>query len=150
MTTDQGPIGRNVPRREDRRFLTGTARFLDDIAFAGAQHARFVRSPHAHARIVGIDAAAARALPGVVAVVTGAELGQWTQPLRLAPPIEGLHPVTVETLPTTKVRFHGDPVACVVAADRAVGCGGACADSLPNSARRDGHGCGAGTRCAVR
>ncbi|HEY1930548.1 MAG TPA: xanthine dehydrogenase family protein molybdopterin-binding subunit [Acetobacteraceae bacterium] len=118
MTTEQGPIGRDIPRREDRRFLTGNARFLDDIAFAGALHARFVRSPHAHARIAGIDAAAARAMPGVIAVVTGAELAQWTQPLRLAPPIEGLHPVTVETLPTTKVRFHGDPVACVVAIDR--------------------------------
>ena len=57
-------------------------------------------------------------MPGVVAVVTGHELAQWTQQLRLAPPIEGLHPVTIETLPTAKVRFHGDPVACVVAADR--------------------------------
>ena len=115
---DQGPIGRNILRREDRRYLTGTARFIDDIGFAGALHARFVRSPHAHARILGIDADAARAMPGVVAVVTGHELAQWTQKLRLAPPIEGLHPVTIETLPTAKVRFHGDPVACVVAADR--------------------------------
>ena len=52
MTTEQGPIGRAIPRREDRRFLTGTARFIDDLAVAGALHARFVRSPHAHARIV--------------------------------------------------------------------------------------------------
>ena len=89
------------------------------MPIAGALHARFVRSPHAHARILGIDATAARAMPGVVAVVTGHDLAQWTQPLRLAPPIEGLHPVTIETLPTAKVRFHGDPVACVVATDRA-------------------------------
>ncbi len=119
MATEQGPIGRNIPRREDRRFLTGTARFIDDLAIAGALHARFVRSPHAHARIAGIDADAARAMPGVAMVATGHDLAQWTQPLRLAPPIEGLHPVTIETLPTAKVRFHGDLVACVVASDRA-------------------------------
>lgn len=118
--TPQGPIGRRIPRREDRRFLTGTARFVDDIAVAGALHARFVRSPHAHARIRGIDADAARALPGVVAVVTGDDLAQWTQSLRMAPAIEGLHPVTIETLPRTKVRFHGDPVACVVATERTI------------------------------
>jgi carbon-monoxide dehydrogenase large subunit len=119
MTTEQGPIGRNIPRREDRRFLTGAARYIDDLPVAGALHARFVRSPHAHARIVAIDAEAARVLPGVAMVATGHDMARWTQPLRLAPPIEGLHPVTVETLPTAKVRFHGDPVACVVATDRA-------------------------------
>lgn len=119
MTAEQGPIGRNIPRREDYRFLTGTARYSDDLAIAGALHARFVRSPHAHARIAGIDATAARALPGVVAVVTGSDLAQWTRPLRLAPPIQGLHPVSIETLPTGKVRFHGDPVACVIATSRA-------------------------------
>jgi len=119
MTAEQGPIGRDILRREDRRFLTGTARFIDDLPVAGALHARFVRSPHAHARIVAIDTTAAFALQGVVTVATGHDLARWTQPLRLAPPIEGLHPVTIETLPTTKVRFHGDPVACVVASDRA-------------------------------
>ena len=119
MTDAPGPIGRKILRREDRRFLTGTARYIDDLPIAGALHARFVRSPHAHAGILGIDADAARALPGVVAIVTGGELAQWTQPLRLAPAIEGLHPVTVETLPTAKVRFHGDPVACIVATSRA-------------------------------
>ena len=118
MTAAPGPIGRNIPRREDRRFLTGTARYIDDLPIQGALHARFVRSPHAHARILDIDTAAASNLPGVVAVVTGHDLAQWTQPLRLAPPIEGLHPVTIETLPTAKVRFHGDPVACVVATTR--------------------------------
>ena len=119
MPDASGPIGRNIPRREDRRFLTGTARYTDDLPIAGALHARFVRSPHAHARILRIDTEAARALPGVAAIVTGHDLVQWTQPLRLAPAIEGLHPVTIETLPTTKVRFHGDPVACIVATGRA-------------------------------
>jgi carbon-monoxide dehydrogenase large subunit len=108
-------IGRRLLRREDFRFLTGQARYLDDIDFPGALHAVFVRSPHAHARIVSIDTSAARAMPGVVAVVTGADFAGWTAPLRMAPPIEGLHPVTMESFPIGKVRFHGDLVACVVA-----------------------------------
>jgi carbon-monoxide dehydrogenase large subunit len=115
----QGPIGRPLLRREDRRFLTGTARYIDDLVISGALHARFVRSPHAHARIRSIDAAAAQALAGVVMVATGQDLAQWTKPLRMAPSIEGLHPVTIDTLPIDKVRFHGDLVACVITTDRA-------------------------------
>ncbi|HTH62646.1 MAG TPA: xanthine dehydrogenase family protein molybdopterin-binding subunit [Paraburkholderia sp.] len=113
-------LNRPVRRTEDRRLVTGQGRYIDDIAVPGVLHACFVRSPHAHARIVSIDTADALALPGVVAVVTGEELAQWTKPLRMAPPIEGLVPVEVETLPTTTVRFQGDPVACVVACDRYV------------------------------
>ena len=116
---EDGPIGRNVLRREDRRFLTGTARYIDDLVVAGALHARFVRSPHGHARIGAIDTIAAAAMPGVVRIATGRDLARWCHPLRLAPAIEGLHAVTIETLPTDKVRFHGDLVACVVATDRA-------------------------------
>jgi carbon-monoxide dehydrogenase large subunit len=115
MTHTGRQIGRRMPRREDRRFLTGQGRYLDDMVFHAALHVHFVRSPHAHARVVAIDTNAARAMPGVVAIVTGRELAQWTQPLRVAPPIEGLQPVTVETFPVDKVRFNGDLVACVVA-----------------------------------
>lgn len=111
-------IGRALPRKEDRRFLTGHGRYLDDIEVPGALHACFVRSPHAHARIVSIDLDAARAMPGVVAIVTGRELAAWTTRHRMAPPIEGLHPVEMDSLPVERVRFHGDPVACVVASDR--------------------------------
>ena len=57
---------------------------------------------------------------GVVAVVTGRELAEWTTPLRMAPPIEGLKPTEFSTLPIDKVRFIGDPVVCIVAADRYV------------------------------
>ncbi len=113
-------IGKPLPRKEDRRFLTGKGRYLDDVAIAGALQVCFVRSPHAHAKINGIDAHAARDLPGVVGVFTGKDLAGWTAPLRLAPPIEGLHPVEMTTLPIDKVRFHGDPVAVVVATDRYV------------------------------
>lgn len=119
MTTPDSPIGQRLRRREDARFLTGQGRYLDDIVFPGALHAVFVRSPHPHARLLGIDAVAARAAPGVEAIVDGHDLARWTAPLHMAPPIDGLLPTTLETLPTAKVRFDGDLVACVVARTRA-------------------------------
>jgi aerobic carbon-monoxide dehydrogenase large subunit len=116
--TEARTIGAALPRKEDFRFVTGQGRYLDDIAFPNCLHAHFVRSPHAHARIVAIDCEAARAAEGVVTVVTGRELAEWTTPLRMAPPIEGLQPTEFPTLPFDKVRFIGDPVACIVATDR--------------------------------
>jgi aerobic carbon-monoxide dehydrogenase large subunit len=80
-------IGAALPRKEDYRLVTGQGRYLDDIAVPGCLHAHFVRSPHAHARIVSIDCKAAAAAEGVVAVVTGRELAQWTTPLRIGPPM---------------------------------------------------------------
>ena len=77
-----------------------------------------MRSPHAHARLVSIDVTAARRAPGVVTVLTGRDLARMTSPLRIAPPIDGLLPMEMATLPTDKVRFVGDPVACVVGENR--------------------------------
>jgi carbon-monoxide dehydrogenase large subunit len=111
-------IGAALLRKEDYRFITGQGRYLDDIVFPGCLHAHFVRSPHAHARIAAIDCAAACSAEGVIAVVTGRELAEWTRPARMAPPIEGLHPVEFTTLPIDKVRFIGDPVVCIIATDR--------------------------------
>lgn len=111
-------LGKRLLRKEDDRLLKGSARFLDDIEIPRALHATFVRSPHGHARIVAIDIEEARRAPGVLAVVTGRELASWTTKLRMAPPIDGLLPVEMTTLPIDKVRFQGDPVACVVATDR--------------------------------
>lgn len=111
-------IGKSLPRTEDHRLLRGHGRFLDDINVANALHVCFVRSPYAHARILSIDVEDAKDMPGVVAIVTGKELDEWTKTMRLAPPIEGLTPVEMTALPIDKVRFHGDPVACVVASDR--------------------------------
>ena len=69
-----GPyIGRALPRLEDARLVAGAGRYTDDMHLPGEAHAAFVRSPHAHAAIHGIDAAAARAMPGVLAVLTGAD-----------------------------------------------------------------------------
>jgi aerobic carbon-monoxide dehydrogenase large subunit len=111
-------IGRAEPRREDARLLTGRGRYIDDIVVPGALHACFVRSPHAHARIGSIDVSAALEMPGVVAVFTGHDIARHVTRHRMAPPIEGLQPMEADTLPIDKVRFQGDPVACVVAADR--------------------------------
>ncbi len=111
-------IGRAMPRREDARHLTGQARFLDDIVIPGALFATFVRAPLAHARIVAIDTQAALARPGVVRVATGADLARLALPLRMAPPIAGLQPVTLEVMPTRKIRFDGDLVAVVIAETR--------------------------------
>lgn len=111
-------IGRALPRKEDYRLLTGQGCYLDDITVAGALHACFVRSPYAHARIHSIDTERARRMPGVAAVVSAAEVTQWTTTLRMAPPIDGLQPTEITTLPADKVRFQGDPVVCIVATDR--------------------------------
>lgn len=118
MTQGFHYIGQQVPRREDQRLLIGQGRYVDDVAVPGALHACFVRSPHAHARIKGIDATAARAMPGVVAICTGQDIARWTTRARMAPPIEGLQAMEMDALPIDKVRFQGDPVACVVARDR--------------------------------
>jgi carbon-monoxide dehydrogenase large subunit len=67
-------IGASVVRKEDRRFITGKGRYVDDIKLVGMTHAHFVRSPHAHARIKSIDTSAAMKMPGVVGVLTGQEL----------------------------------------------------------------------------
>lgn len=112
------PIGLPLRRREDARFLSGQGRYLDDMVIPGALFAKFVRSPHAHARILGIDTELAKGVAGVETIVTGDDLARLTRPLRVTPQIEGLLPVTIETMPTRKVRFDGDLVACVVAHSR--------------------------------
>ncbi len=76
-------IGATPRRREDARFLTGQGRYLDDIAFPGAAHAVFLRAGHAHAILRGIDTAAARAMPGVLAILTAQDVAQdGLRPLR--------------------------------------------------------------------
>ena len=76
-------FGAAVRRREDPRFLRGEARYVDDVTLPGMLHAAFLRSPHAHARIAAIRTGAARALPGVAAVLTFADLARWMKPLPL-------------------------------------------------------------------
>src|ERR671914_2232060 len=73
-------IGRSVPRPNLARLTQGRAQFVSDVTLPRMAHVAFVRSPHAHARIKAIDSAAAKAMPGVVTVVTGAELSKVITP----------------------------------------------------------------------
>jgi aerobic carbon-monoxide dehydrogenase large subunit len=113
--------GTSVKRSEDLRILTGRGRYVDDVKLSGMLHAAFVRSPMAHARVLAVDTSAARALPGVVAVLTGAELDAMTvrgpDPLLVYIGMGGNGP-DYSLLATDKVRFVGDPVAVVIAESR--------------------------------
>ena len=110
---------RSVRRLEDPRLLTGAARFIDDLALPDLLHAVIVRSPHAHADIVAIDTAAARALPGVAGVFTAADLAPDTLgPIPCTAQVASLAPMIVPprfALAATRVRHVGEPIAFVVA-----------------------------------
>ena len=112
-----GVVGRSVPRLEDRPLVTGRGMYAADIAFPHQLHMRVVRSPVAHGRIVAIDAGAALALPGVVAVWTARDVAD-IPPIdfRLSK-IEGLAAYRQTILTSDCVRYVGDPVAAVFAAD---------------------------------
>jgi aerobic carbon-monoxide dehydrogenase large subunit len=112
-------FGEPIARREDPRLVAGDGRFLDDLG-AGALAAAFVRSPHAHARIVDVDVAGALDVDGLVAVYTYEDLdGRVAEPLPLLIPHPSLHaPRTAHPLANGVVRHVGEPVAMVVALDR--------------------------------
>jgi carbon-monoxide dehydrogenase large subunit len=108
----------HVRRREDPRLVTGAGGFVDDLRLGECVHVAFLRSPHAHARLGAIDVAAARRAPGVVAVVTAADLGAANAPLPTFAPHPALtRPCGVRPLAADRVRFVGEPVAAVVASD---------------------------------
>src|SRR6516225_2204417 len=113
--------GASIKRSEDPRILTGRGRYVDDVKLPGMLHAAFVRSPLAHGRVLAVDVSAARALPGVVAVLTGADLDATTvrgpDPLLVYIGMGGNGP-DYSLLATDKVRFVGDPVAVVIAESR--------------------------------
>ena len=110
-------VGARVPRVEDDRFLTGSARFTADVKMAGMRHVAFVRSPYAHARVLSVDVSEATALPGVVTVMTGADLADVAD---LVDPvaIDGLLKTPQPVIVRDRVRFVGEAVAAVVAEDR--------------------------------
>ncbi len=115
-------FGQPLLRREDDPILRGRARFTDDVPVPGSLYAEILRSPHAHARIRGVDAAAAKAAPGVVTVLSGLELaGDWpgSVPVLIKPdPAELLAPEW-SPMATAKANYVGEPVAVVVAETRA-------------------------------
>ena len=114
-------IGARVARKEDRRFVTGAGRYVDDMVVPGMKHAAFVRSPYAHADIRKIDVKAAQKMPGVIAVLTGKELKTdgignlicgWMIHSKDGSPMNmgAWSPLAVD-----RVRYVGDAVAIVVA-----------------------------------
>jgi carbon-monoxide dehydrogenase large subunit/6-hydroxypseudooxynicotine dehydrogenase subunit gamma len=110
-------IGQSVERLEDPPLVTGRGRFAGDINFPRQLHMRLVRSNHAHANILSIDTEAARALPGVVAVWTAADIAE-VPPIDFREgPIEKLAPYRQPVLAVDRVRYVGEPVAAVFADD---------------------------------
>src|SRR5690349_2049875 len=126
-------IGKPLPRKEDERLLTGRGRFTDDFNVEGQAYAAMVRSPHPHARILGIDAATAQKIPGVLGVFTGADCAadklapiphdpvpKTKFDMKLHAPgggavFSGPHPL----LPADRARHVGEAVAMVVAETKA-------------------------------
>ena len=114
-------IGQSVPRKEDGRFITGKGRYTDDIKQVGQSHAYFVRSPHAHADVVSIDVEEALSAPGVIAVLTGADVtadglgglpcGWMIHSKDGSEMKQPHHPVLADK----RVHYLGEPVAMVIA-----------------------------------
>ncbi|MBV2194319.1 MAG: molybdopterin-dependent oxidoreductase, partial [Azonexus sp.] len=106
-------VGKEVKRVEDPSLVTGQTEFIDNVKLPGMLHAAILRSPHPHARIVSVNTAAVEALPGVHAVLTGADVKAWSNPCTTAPEGWGNYCMAVD-----KVRFVGEPVAAVAADSR--------------------------------
>ena len=110
-------IGARYPRKEDAALLTGNARFIDDMEpVPGIRHVAILRSPHAHARLVSIDASKALELPGVHGVVTGADVAAAIAPIPSAVRV----PIKFYPIAVDKVRYVGEPVVVIAAEDRYV------------------------------
>src|SRR5258708_5225126 len=107
-----------VRRREDPPLITGAGEFLDDLRVPGCLHAAMLRTPHAHALIRSIDAAAARRAPGVVGVFVAGDLGAVGDPIPIYAPHPALPvPCKIRPLASDRVRFVGEAVAVGIAAD---------------------------------
>ena len=106
-------VARDVPRTEDPLLLTGRVEFGNDIQLPGMLHAAILRSPHPRARIKSIDTSKAEKLPGVVTVLTGQEVKQWSSPVFGIPEGWTGHALAVEI-----THWVGEPVAVVAAKDR--------------------------------
>src|ERR1700712_1636669 len=114
-------IGASVVRKEDRRFITGRGRYVDDIKILGMTHAHFIRSPHGHAKVKSIDSSAAMEMPGVVGVLTGQQIVDdkvgnliwgWAVSSQDGSPMKmGAWPAMAPEI----VRFVGQAVAVVIA-----------------------------------
>ncbi|MDB5636069.1 MAG: carbon monoxide dehydrogenase, partial [Bradyrhizobium sp.] len=114
-------IGKVVPRPNLERLMQGRGLYVSDMALPRMGHVVFLRSPHAHARIIGIDAAAARRLPGVIAVVTGAELATVITPwVGVLSHLKGLKSAPQHAIAIERACWQGEAVAAMVATSRAI------------------------------
>lgn len=111
-------IGVPVRRLEDPRLLTGRGRYVADLALPGMLHVAFLRSPHAHARLLAVDAGRARREPGVVACVSGDDLRGEARPIRATSRMPGYRATDFPALAVGKVRHAGEAVMAVVAESR--------------------------------
>jgi carbon-monoxide dehydrogenase large subunit len=113
-------VGARLKRPDDPRLLTGRGRYVDDLALPRLVHAAFVRSPHAHARVLHVDVGRARAAPGVVGVLTGREAGALCRPYRgVLHHYRGMKTGAMLPLAVDRVRCVGEPVVAIAAAERA-------------------------------
>src|SRR5206468_87106 len=112
-------VGSSARRGDDPRLLTGRGRYVDDVTLPRMVHVAFVRSPHAHARVVGIDAGDARRAPGVACVLTGGDTARLCKPYRgILEHYRGMKTGAMLPLATDRVRYVGEPVAVVAAEPR--------------------------------
>jgi len=111
-------IGKPLKRKEDPRLIQGISHYVDDLQMAGMHYAGIVRSPHAHARIRSVDTSKAQAAPGVVLVLTGADLKGLIGPVPCAAQLPEMKMALRPVLAHDRVRFVGEGVAVVVATDR--------------------------------
>jgi carbon-monoxide dehydrogenase large subunit len=113
-------IGRSVPRPNAPRLVEGRGRYVDDVIVPRMVHVAFLRSPHAHARILGIDATAALRTPGVIRVFTGADLAEVCTPwVAVLAHLKGLKSAPQRCLPIDRATWAGEAVVAVVADSRA-------------------------------
>ena len=111
-------VGERIPRVEDQRMITGHGRYVDDLAKPGMVHAAFVRSTVARGRITGLDVSAARRAPGVLAVLTAAEVNPRVHQLGRTVPGRGPDQTPRRVLADGDVRYVGEPIAVVIAESR--------------------------------
>jgi carbon-monoxide dehydrogenase large subunit len=113
-------IGRSVPRPNLARLTQGRAQFVSDVVLPRMGHVAFVRSPHAHARIIGIERSAAQRAPGVIAVVTGGELAQVMSPwIGVLTHLKGIKSAPQHAIAVERACWQGEAVCAVVAKGRA-------------------------------
>src|ERR1700741_3509086 len=114
-------IGKTVPRPNLDRLMQGRGLYVSDMELPRMGHAVFVRSPHAHAKIVTIDVAAASKMPGIIAVITGAELAAVITPwIGVLAHLKGLKSAPQRAIAIDRVCWQGEAIAAVVATSRAV------------------------------